>query len=252
LKWLFHHGPRLVFIAVGILIAYHLARLFSRRLVRVMARGGTGKRGSHQDRENRAQTLVGVFSNTVSLLILGGGSLMILDEVGIPIVQLKGGAAVLGLAVAFGAQNLIKDYFSGFMVLLEDQYGINDVVKIGDVSGQVEHISLRITVLRDLEGVVHFIPHGTITTISNLTHGWSRALFDIVFLKTVPLGQWAVKRELLRRIKKRFDELDIEIPFAHRTVIHRTKTRRLPCPRRRVRGRSPQREGRGPAPLFRS
>jgi small-conductance mechanosensitive channel len=206
-------------------------------------------------------------------LILGGGSLMILDEVGIPIVPLMGGAAVLGLAVAFGAQNLIKDYFSGFMVLLEDQYGINDVVQIGDVSGQVEHISLRITVLRDLEGVVHFIPHGTITTISNLTHGWSRALFDVgvaykedtdrvigvlrelagelrgdpqfgrlilddpemlgvddladsavvikFFVKTVPLGQWAVKRELLRRIKKRFDELGIEIPYPHHTVYHR-------------------------------
>jgi small conductance mechanosensitive channel len=177
------------------------------------------------------------------------------------------------LAVAFGAQNLIKDYFSGFMVLLEDQYGINDVVRIGSVAGQVEHISLRMTVLRDLEGVVHFVPHGTITTVSNMTHGWSRALFDVsvsynedldyvirvlmelahelrkdpaygplmlddpemlgvddlgasavvikFFIKTLPQQQWAVKREMLRRIKRRFDEMRIEIPYPHQTVYHR-------------------------------
>jgi small-conductance mechanosensitive channel len=274
--WLFQHGPRLVLIALGMLLFSRLSRLFSRRLVVLMARGDTGKRGTRQDRENRAQTLVGVFSSALSLLVLGGGTLMILDEVGIPIVPLMGGAAVLGLAVAFGAQNLIKDYFSGFMVLLEDQYGINDVVRIGPISGLVEHISLRTTVLRDLEGVVHFIPHGTITTVSNLTHGWSRALFDIgvaykedvdrvmqillemgrelrqdpmfgpliledpemlgvdnladssvvikFFLKTRPLQQWTVKREMLRRIKNRFDELGIEIPFPHQTVYHRYDT----------------------------
>ncbi|MGH7223340.1 MAG: mechanosensitive ion channel family protein, partial [Gemmataceae bacterium] len=171
------------------------------------------------------------------------------------------------------AQNLIKDYFSGFMVLLEDQYGINDVVTIGSISGLVEHISLRTTVLRDLEGIVHFIPHGTITTVSNRTHGWSRALFSVdidykenvdrvmevllelghelrgdpvfgplildnpemlgvdrfsdssvilkFYLKTRPLQQWTVKREMLRRIKKRFDELGIEIPYPHQTVHHR-------------------------------
>jgi small conductance mechanosensitive channel len=275
-QWLLHHGPRLVLIALGMLIFSRLSRLLSRRLVVLLSRGDTAKRGTRQDRENRAQTLVGVFSSALSLLVLGGGTLMILDEVGIPIVPLMGGAAVLGLAVAFGAQNLIKDYFSGFMVLLEDQYGINDVVRIGSISGLVEHISLRTTVLRDLEGVVHFIPHGTIATVSNLTHGWSRALFDVgvaykedvdrvmqllldmghelrqdpafgplilddpemlgvddladssvvikFFLKTKPLQQWTVKREMLRRIKKRFDELGIEIPFPHQTVYHRYET----------------------------
>jgi small-conductance mechanosensitive channel len=270
--WLLTHGPRLLFIALGMLIFYRLTRAFSRRLVLVLSQGAS-KRGTRQDRENRAQTLAGVFNHALSLLILGGGSLMLLDEVGIPIVPLMGGAAVIGLAVAFGAQNLIKDYFSGFMVLLEDQYGINDVVKIGDVSGLVEHISLRTTVLRDLEGTVHFIPHGTITTVSNQTHGWSRALFDVgidykedidrvmevlleigremrrdptfaplilddpemlgvddladssvilkFFMKTRPLQQWTVKREMLRRIKKRFDALGIEIPYPHQTVHHR-------------------------------
>jgi small-conductance mechanosensitive channel len=272
LVWVIHHGPGMALVAVGMLLSHRLARVLSRRLVVLVAQT-TGKRGTHQDRENRAHTLVGVFSSAASLVILGGGSLMLLEEMGIPIVPLMGGAAVFGLAVAFGAQNLIKDYFSGFMVLLEDQYGINDVVRIGTISGLVEHISLRTTVLRDLEGVVHFIPHGTITTVSNLTHGWSRALFDVgvaykedadrvmqllldlghelckdptfgplilegpemlgvddladssvvikFFLKTLPLQQWTVKREMLRRIKKRFDELGIEIPFPHQTIYHR-------------------------------
>ncbi|HWG46045.1 MAG TPA: mechanosensitive ion channel domain-containing protein [Gemmataceae bacterium] len=275
-QWLFHHGPRLFLITLGMIIFYRLSRVISRRAVRFMAQTGTAKRGTHQDRENRAQTLVGVFNSTLSLFVLGGGALMIFDEVGIPIVPLMGGAAVLGLAVAFGAQNLIKDYFSGFMVLLEDQYGINDVVRIGSISGLVEHISLRTTVLRDLEGIVHFIPHGTITTVSNLTHGWSRALFDVgiaykedvdrvmqvlldlgrelrqdatfgplilddpemlgvdgladssvvlkFFMKTLPLQQWTVKREMLRRIKNKFDALGIEIPFPHQTVYHRYET----------------------------
>jgi small conductance mechanosensitive channel len=198
---------------------------------------------------------------------------MILTEVGVNIIPLMGGAAVLGLAVAFGAQNLIRDYFYGFMILMENQYTINDVVKLGDVSGQVERITLRVTVLRGLDGTVHFVPNGEITRVSNLTHEWSRALFDIpvaykedvdqvmselielakelrrdpeyrglilempemlgvdefsdsaivikFLVKTRPLKQWTVKRELLRRIKKRFDELGIEIPFPQRTIYHR-------------------------------
>jgi len=271
LAWLWERLPRLLIITLGMLVLYGTVRVFGQRAVQLMVR--TGERGSEEDRQNRAQTLVGVFRNTASMLTLGGGTLMLLDALTIPILPLMGGAAVFGLAVAFGAQNLIRDYFSGFMVLLEDQYGINDVVKIGDTSGLVEKITLRVTVLRDMAGVVHFVPHGTISTVSNLTHGWSRAFFDIgvayredvdrvmkvlvdlanelrldpdfnglilddpemlgvdafadsgvvikFFIKTKPLQQWKVRRELLRRIKHRFDRLGIEIPFPHRTVYHR-------------------------------
>jgi small conductance mechanosensitive channel len=270
-RWALTHAGRLVVILLGMGALYHLVRLGSRQIVRILVR--SGNRGTVAERHNRAQTLVGVFRSAASLAILGGGTLMILDTLGIPIVPLLGGAAVLGLAVAFGAQNLIKDYFSGFMVLLEDQYGLDDVVRIGGISGKVERISMRVTVLRDVEGVVHFIPHGTISSVSNLTHGWSRAFFEIgvsyrsdvdrvmeelmdlarelrrdpkfgplildepemlgvdafadsavvikFFIKTRPLQQWPVKRQLLRRIKKRFDQVGIEIPFPHRTVYHR-------------------------------
>ena len=105
--------------------------------------------------------------------------LMLLSEMGIPTAHLMSWLAVVGLAVAFGAQSLIKDFFSGFMILLEQQYMVNDVVKIDDVTGQVERITLRMTVLRDLGGHVHFIPHGAINRVSNSTQGWSRAVFNI-------------------------------------------------------------------------
>jgi small conductance mechanosensitive channel len=258
-------------ILLGTLATYVAVRLSGRHLAKLVAR--TSTRGSLHERENRALTLVGVFRNIASIAVIAVGLLMALEAVGIPIVPLMGGAAVVGLAVAFGAQNLVRDYFAGFMVLLEDQYGINDVVKIGDIAGAVEQITLRVTTLRDLEGIVHFVPHGTITTVSNMTHGWSRALLEIgvaykedtdrvmdvmlevarelrkdsafgpfilgdpemlgvdsfgdsavlikMCIKTQPLKRWAVKRELLRRVKHKFDELGIEIPFPHRTLFLR-------------------------------
>lgn len=264
LRWFATHGPNLLIISGVTLGLYLLARLLSRHIVHVVSEATS--RGGPEDRENRANTLTGVFRYVTGVFILGGGLVMLLDEAGVPIVPLMGGAAVVGLAVAFGAQNLIKDYFSGFMLLMEDQYGVNDVVRIGDTAGTVEQISLRVTVLRDLEGVRHFIPHGSITRVSNLTHTWSRAFFKIpvgcsvdvdramrllmelardlrsdpiyggfileepemlgvdafdssgmlikFYLKTRPLRQWTIKREMLRRIKKRFDIEGIESPFS--------------------------------------
>lgn len=273
LKWVIEHGPRLVFIVVGALLLLALVRLLDKRLVTLIA--GRTDRGSRVERENRAQTLVSVFNNAANLVIVLGALFMIIAEFQINITPLIGGAAVVGLAVAFGAQNLIRDFFTGFIILLENQYGVNDVVKIGDNAGLVERITLRLTVLRDLEGVVHFIPNGEVKTVRNMTHGWSRALFEIgvaykesvdevmrvlmglardlcndpeyrdrilaepemlgvdalgdsavlikFMIKTRPLQQWSVKRELLRRIKNRFDELGIEIPFPHRSIYHRTE-----------------------------
>jgi len=278
MQWGLDHGPKLFVIFVATMLLNGMMKLVGRQIAQVMARGGA--RGTQHERENRALTLVSVFRNTASLIIVGGGILMMLDEVGIPIMPLMGGAAVFGLAVAFGAQNLIRDYFSGFMVLMEDQYGINDVVKIGDISGTVEKITLRVTLLRDLEGVVHFIPHGSINVVSNTTHGWSRAVIEVnvsygedldelmdvllnvakelredpeygpmmldapdmlgvdrfgeyavtlkFVVKTHPLRRAKVKRELLRRIKRRFDEMGVEIPTPSRTLTSRPKNSETP------------------------
>ncbi len=273
LRWAIDHGLKIVGILAAMVAMLWISRLFTRRVVKLMAQSGI--RGSREEREARANTLVGVFHNAISVSVYIGGILMLLQEVGIPIGPLLGGAAIFGLAVAFGAQNLVRDYFYGFVILLENQYKLNDVVRIGDVSGQVERITLRMTVLRDLEGCVHFVPNGNITTVTNMTHGWSRALFDVgiaykedvdrvidviqavgrelradpgfrlmiledlemlgvdafgdsavvikFLIKTRTLKQWAVKREMLRRLKNKFDELGIEIPFPHRTLYHRVE-----------------------------
>lgn len=267
-QWLFDHGPRLIAILIGIFVSHWLVRIGSRRLIKIMSQ--TGAVGTELEREDRARTLVGVFQNALSLVVVIGGILMICDELGLAVAPLMGGAAVLGLAVAFGAQNLIRDYFYGFVILLENQYKLNDVLRIGEISGQVERITLRVTVLRDLQGQVHFIPNGKIDSVTNMTHGWSRAVLEIAVayqsdidhvmevlldlaeemrrdaryaahiiddpemlgvegfgeggvllkfvVKTRPLKQWIVKRELLRRIKLKFDELGIQIPLQQRIV----------------------------------
>jgi small conductance mechanosensitive channel len=270
----------MLLILIAMFVGHWLSRMFSQRVIQLVAHNGA--RGSSIEREARARTLIGVLHNAVSLAIFVGGGLMILQEAGIPIAPLLGGAAVFGLAVAFGAQNLIRDYFYGFVILLENQYKLNDVVQIGAISGQVEMITLRMTVLRDLEGRVHFVPNGQISAVTNMTHGWSRALFDIgvaykenvdrvmavimalahelrtdpyfgpmiledatmlgvddlgdsavtikFYIKTLPLQQWNIKRELLRRIKNRFDEIGIEIPYPHRTLFHRFDPDAAPLP----------------------
>ncbi len=254
-----------------------LVNLLTRRIVSYLA--GKEMNGRKRDREQRANTLVGVIHNTSVVINYVGAVLASLDAAGLPIAPLLGGAAVVGLAVAFAAQNLLRDYFCGFMILMEDQYNVNDVVRIGGVTGLVERVTLRVTVVRDLEAV-HFIPHGQIEKVSNLTHRWSRAVFDIgvaygenidrvmdvlvtlgkemrqdpefgpfilddpemlgldsfgdsavivkFFMKTKPLKQWAVKRELNRRIKNKFDQLNIEIPFPHRTIYHRVEQNMAP------------------------
>ncbi len=172
-----NHGPRIVTIILALGAFVWLTRILETRLVALTAL--RGRRGGREERENRARTLLGIFRNVVNIAVIAGGVMMVLDEIGIPVAPLIGGAAVFGLAIAFGAQSLIKDYFVGFMVLLEQQYLVNDVIAIGEIRGQVESISLRITVLRDLEGRVHFVPHSQIATVTNLTHGWSRAVFEI-------------------------------------------------------------------------
>jgi moderate conductance mechanosensitive channel len=176
-QWLLEHGPRLVLICIGMFVISRASSVLANRSVDLVSKGSI--RGSTVERENRAKTLVGVFQNAATVGIFITGTLMILEELGANITVLMGGVAVIGLAVAFGAQNLIKDYFYGFVMLLENQYMLNDTIRIGGVTGHVERITLRMTVLRDSSGVVHFIPNGTINSVSNETHGWSRAICDI-------------------------------------------------------------------------
>ena len=160
-QWFIKSGPKILATLLLIGLVLWLLRALGHRIVRAVAsRSGLGS----EEREKRSETLVGVFNNGTTVTIAILGTLMLLQASGINVTVLLGGAAVVGVAVAFGAQNLTRDYFSGFVMLLENQYGVNDVVKIGGIAGLVERITLRMTVLRDLEGVVHFVPHGEVTT----------------------------------------------------------------------------------------
>src|SRR4030043_1754813 len=104
---------------------------------------------------------------------------MLLSEVGINIAPVLAGVGIIGLAIGFGAQSLVKDIISGLFILIENQYRKGDVVKIADVSGLVEDINLRRTVLRDLDGIVHVVPNGEIRVASNLTKEWSRVNMNV-------------------------------------------------------------------------
>jgi small-conductance mechanosensitive channel len=269
LEWVITKGPRILMVLVVVIILLVISRLFSSRLAKVLVRGG---RRAQKGRDNRAETLALSFGSAGRLLVILVGVLMVFQEAGMDLQTVLGGAAILGLAVAFGAQNLMRDYFSGFVILLEDQYELGDIVTIGNMTGTVEKVNMRTTVLRDLEGRVHFIPNGEITQVTNNTFEWARAVFDIdlafdedvdkvmgillevagelakdpefserivdepvmlgvngfgestvtikFMMKTKPDQKFSVKREMLRRIKNKFDQLGIRIPVPRRMVLH--------------------------------
>ena len=130
-------------------------------------------------REQRARTLGSLLGSVALVAIVVIVVLTILDILLDDIGPILASFGILGLAISFGAQSLVKDVIAGTFMLLEGQFGIGDVVRIEGVAGMVEKITLRTTVLRDLEGVVHVIPNGSITRVSNLTKAWSRAVLDV-------------------------------------------------------------------------
>ncbi|MBU0750617.1 MAG: mechanosensitive ion channel family protein [Gammaproteobacteria bacterium] len=127
----------------------------------------------------RIATLGRVFRYTASVLITLITGTLILGELGISVAPILGAAGVVGVAVGFGAQSLIKDYFNGFFLLLENQMRQGDVVEAGGKAGVVEEITLRYTRMRDYDGNVHFVPNGSITTVTNMTRGFAHAVVDV-------------------------------------------------------------------------
>ncbi len=127
----------------------------------------------------RRKTLRAVADSVLKVAILTLGGLFLLSNLGFNVTALLAGAGVVGLAISFAAQNLIRDFINGFFILLEDQYGVGDIVLLNGVGGQVERFNLRLTVLRDLEGRVHFIPNSEVRQVTVLTQEWSRAVVDV-------------------------------------------------------------------------
>lgn len=264
-QWAVTSGLRIILIIVLSLIVLKVGKFLVNKLFETVAR--------HRDdseSQKHLDTLGTVMQHVMTVIVLIVSSMMILKELGIDIGPILAAAGIVGLAVGFGAQNLVQDVISGFFILLEDQIRVGDVVKTAGHSGLVEKLNLRMVVLRDLAGNVQFIRNGTIDIVTNMTKDYSRYVFDIgvayredvdevievikqidedlrsdpdfgkVILepidvlglnefadsaivikartKTKPIEQWRVGREFNRRLKKKFDELNIEIPFPHRTV----------------------------------
>ncbi|MFH1032711.1 MAG: mechanosensitive ion channel domain-containing protein [Chloroflexota bacterium] len=177
--WLVIHGVRILFIITLSYLAYKGIKVLTPTLIeRTMTVSGKGRR-AQEECTKRAHTLSSFLTTAIGGIIFIMAVFMILSEVGIDITPLLAGAGVVGIAIGFGAQSLIKDFLNGMFIVLEDQYGKGDVVQIAGISGLVEDISLRRTVLRDLDGIVHTIPNGEIKTASNYTKEWSRVNLNI-------------------------------------------------------------------------
>ncbi len=221
-------------------------------------------------RTQRAETLGSVFKSGITGVVAAIIATMMLSEIGVDIAPIIASAGIIGIALGFGAQSMVRDFLSGTFMIIEDQFGVGDVIDVGEATGVVEALTLRVTRLRSLDGTVWYVPNGEILRVGNKSQNWSRALVDVgvaygqdlnhaqrvlreiahdmwededyrgiiieepevtgveelaadavtlrVLIKTAPLEQWQVARELRARIKARFDTEGIEIPFAQRVV----------------------------------
>ncbi|MDO9351565.1 MAG: mechanosensitive ion channel family protein [Deltaproteobacteria bacterium] len=267
-SWLTTSGIKIIGILIGLVILSQMSRWIAKWMEKFVYEKDPLQAS---EAKKRAHTLGNILRHAFLIIITFVAVLMILGELGIQLGPLLATAGIGALAIGFGAQSLVKDVISGFFIILENQYRIGDVIEVAGVSGLVESVSLRKTVLRDLQGKVHTIPNGEIKVVSNFSKEWSRSVLDLgisyrddidqivdlliqigkemkseepyksaileplqvlgvekfdesqmvirMMVKTAPLKQWEVGRELRRRIKIRFDEKGIQLPFPHRVLI---------------------------------
>jgi small-conductance mechanosensitive channel len=175
-QWSIIHVPKLIIILLGMWLTIKVAKFIGKR---IRARVEDDDPTRQSEREKRAETLVTISNTIVKIVVVAFGVLMIVKELGIDIGPLLAGAGIMGLAIGFGSQALVKDVVTGFFILMENQFRVGDVIKAAGHSGLVEKITLRTTILRDLDGTVHVIPNGEVGTVSNMTYIWSRAVIDI-------------------------------------------------------------------------
>jgi len=166
-------AARILLILVMAWLAMHLLN----RLERLVKERAVNRMGAND--AARAATLARVVHYLVAVVIGVVAMMLVLSQVGISLAPILGAAGVVGLAIGFGAQSLVKDYFTGFFILFEDQIRTGDVVRIANISGSVEDITLRHVRLRDYEGTVHFVPNNLITTVSNMTREYANAVFEV-------------------------------------------------------------------------
>ncbi len=177
INWLIQEGWRIFLI----LILSALIYLLVVRIVPVTVRSTLSQRMKKKPQvevEKRAATIIRLIES-VSAVVIGTFAILTILKQFIDITAILAGLGIVGIAVGFGAQYLVRDLIAGFFVFLENQYNVGDVIKVGDTSGVVEELSLRRTVLRDMDGARHIVPNGEIRIISNLTQEWSRVNVSI-------------------------------------------------------------------------
>ncbi len=257
-----------VLVLLGLVVRWFLHRVID-RLVRRAEDGVLPDRMSHLSssdpsrRVQRARTMGSLLKSITSGVTIAVVGTMILGEF-VDIAPVLASAGILGVALGFGAQSLVKDFLSGIFMIFEDQYGVGDVIDAGEASGTVEAVGLRVTRLRDVNGTVWYVRNGEIIRIGNQSQNWARTVLDVavthaadltlvkavlqdvahdlwddeeyqgvvieepevwgvesitpdgvtmrVTLKTAPMEQWRVAREMRARIKNRFDHEGIEMP----------------------------------------
>ncbi len=258
-------------IAIGIVVGLVIAIIdISEFITNQLLQSRTDQTGQTIEPGRKKKTLVPLFHWLVNVAVIFVGGVIVLNQLGVNVTPILAGAGIIGLAVGFGAQSLVKDFINGLFLLFEDSVAVGDVVVVSGTGGLVEAVSLRTIKLRDLAGNVHVIPNGSVESITNMTKEYSRYVFEVgvayredvdevmavlkeigetvqkdpefkddilepleilgvdkfddsaVIIKaritTKPIKQWRVAREFNRRMKKVFDERNIEIPFPHRTV----------------------------------
>lgn len=269
--WASGSGMRIVVVAGAAFLVIRILNMLISRLPGILLiRARIASPLQYREQSQRLDTVTRLMQSLATAIVVGLAVLIMLREVGLDITPILAGLGIGGLALGFGAQNLVRDVISGFFIILENQIAVGDVAKINGKGGLVEAIRLRTIVLRDLDGTVHVIPAGSINELSNMTKDFSyyvvdlgvaykentdhvvavvkevaaelrrdpeyahRILEDLEVLgvdqfadsavvikariKTMPIQQWAVGRELRRRIKFAFDEKGIEIPFPHLSI----------------------------------
>ena len=171
------HGARLAAILLIALILNRLLRVLTRRLIPVPGNEGLGRIA--RMREQHVKTLAGLLYSAGTAVILIGAILTALPEFGFNVTPIAAAAGLASLAVGFGAQHLVRDFINGFFTIIEDQYIVGETVRIGTVVGRVEHLTLRRTVIRDIQGAVVSIPNGEISQVANLSRDWGQVFVDI-------------------------------------------------------------------------
>lgn len=172
---------KIIFILIISFVALKLISLITRRFNERESKI-TSEEFERIEQFKRLKTLVSLGATVLKILVFFIMVTTLLGEFGIDIKPLLAGAGIAGLAVGFGAQSLVKDFISGAFVLVEDQFRVGDIIKVaGDIAGVVEKMTMRVTVLRDLQGQVHFVPNGNLGVVTNMTRDYSTAVIDVSF-----------------------------------------------------------------------